>query len=477
MDEKYSKEMEHLFLKYLITYPDLFVRCRIIMSADFFADIENHDIADFLMTYTNEYGDLPSREQILASTGFALEKLTEITKNGDQWFLDKFEEFCRHKALEIAILNSIDLLKDSKYGEVESRIKAAVQIGLVSDLGTDYFHKPDARLRAMLEDNPAMSTGWETVDEKLYGGLNRGDITVFCGQPGSGKSLFLQNICVNWVKMGLNVVYVTLELNEILTAQRLDAMISGYGTKHIMRNIDDTAIRVLGFKKLNNGGALQLKRLTSGSNVNDIRAYIKEYELQTGVLVDAIVVDYLDLMSPATKNISLENMFIKDKYVSEELRNLATELNTLMVTASQLNRSSYDDTIEYDASHIAGGISKVNTSDNVIGIFTTFSMKEAGKYQIQFMKTRNSASTGEKLTLRYDVSSMRITDAPPENTITELGNQLLGSAAPLPSSDSPTSEPKTLSPPEELLVGDGVDDFAEKMQKLHNIVSRNHLDE
>ena len=142
-----------------------------------------------------------------------LEKIKESTKNGDQWFLDIFQEFCRHTALEIAILKSIDLLKDGRYGEVETRIKAAVQLGLVNDLGTDYFYKPDERLRAILEDNPSISTGWETVDEKLYGGLNRGDITVFCGQPGTGKSLFLQNLGVNLIKQGLTVVYVTLELN------------------------------------------------------------------------------------------------------------------------------------------------------------------------------------------------------------------------------------------------------------------------
>lgn len=470
MDEKYTPEMEYLFLQYLITYPDLFIRCRTIMSAEFFSDSANRAVAEFLITYNDEYGTLPVVEQVSAETGKKLVKLTETPPNGDKWFLDKFQEFCRHKALEIAILSSIDLLKETRYGEVEEQVKAAVQLGLVRDLGTDYFYKPDERLKSILENNPSISTGWESVDHKLYGGLNRGDITIFCGQPGTGKSLFLQNLCVNWVKMRLNVVYITLELNEPLTAQRMDAMISGYGTQHIMRNIDDTALRVVNFKRTNNSGAMQLKQLPSGSDINDIRAYIKEYELQSGVQIDAILVDYLDLMSPANKKVSLENMFIKDKYVSEELRNLATELNCLMVTASQLNRSSFDDTIEYDASHIAGGISKVNTADNVIGIFTTFALREAGKYQIQFMKTRNSASTGEKLTLKYDISSMRITDAPPENAITDLGDQLVSSMGDLST--------KALPAPDLIRPGEaGADDFKNQMKQLHDVVSRNKLDD
>jgi hypothetical protein len=102
-------------------------------------------------------------------------------------------------------------------------------------------------------------------------------------------------------------------------------------------------------------------------------------------------------------------LFVKDKYVSEELRNLAMELNTLFVTASQLNRSSVEE-IEFDHSHISGGISKINTADNLIGIFTSRAMRERGRYQIQLMKTRSSSGVGQKIDLEFDVDSLRIRD-------------------------------------------------------------------
>ena len=100
---------------------------------------------------------------------------------------------------------------------------------------------------------------------------------------------------------------------------------------------------------------------------------------------------------------------IKDKYVSEELRNLAMELNTIFVTASQLNRSSVEE-IEFDHSHISGGISKINTADNLVGIFTSRAMRERGRYQIQLMKTRSSSGVGQKIDLEFDVDSLRIRD-------------------------------------------------------------------
>ena len=81
-------------------------------------------------------------------------------------------------------------------------------------------------------------------------------------------------------------------------------------------------------------------------------------------------------------------------FVSEELRNLARELNILFVTASQLNRSAVEE-VEFDHSHISGGISKINTADNVFGIFTSRAMRERGRYQIQAMKTRSSSGVGK----------------------------------------------------------------------------------
>jgi len=102
-------------------------------------------------------------------------------------------------------------------------------------------------------------------------------------------------------------------------------------------------------------------------------------------------------------------LFVKDKYVSEEIRNLAMETQCVTVTASQLNRSAVEE-IEFDHSHISGGLSKIMTADNVIGIFTSRAMKERGRYQIQFMKTRSSSGVGQKVDLEFNMDTLRISD-------------------------------------------------------------------
>jgi hypothetical protein len=202
-------------------------------------------------------------------------------------------------------------------------------------------------------------------------------------------------------------VYVTLELSEDLTSLRTDAMLTNMSTKDIRRDIDTTELKVKMMAK--KSGNYQVKGLPAQSNINDIRSYLKEYQIQTGKRVDFVMIDYLDLLMPISVKVNPNDQFIKDKYVSEELRNLAKELQILMVTASQLNRSAVEE-VEFDHSHIAGGISKINTADNVFGIFTSRSMKERGKYQIQCMKSRSSTGVGQKIDLEYNIETMRITD-------------------------------------------------------------------
>jgi hypothetical protein len=137
------------------------------------------------------------------------------------------------------------------------------------------------------------------------------------------------------------------------------------------------------------------------------------------VKIDALIVDYLDLMMPKNKKVSPSDLFVKDKYVSEELRNFAVDRNCLLATASQLNRASVEE-IEYDHSHIAGGLSKVQTADNVIGIFTSRAMRERGRYQVQFMKTRSSSGMGHKVDLEFDVDTLRIRNLEEEEEKTQF---------------------------------------------------------
>lgn len=363
--------------------------------------------AEFVKTHCDQHKTMPDRAQIAATTGVKLQAVPDLTEGHFDWFLTEFESFTRRQELERAILKSADLLEKGNYDPVEKLIKDAVQISLTRDMGTDYFADPRSRLMALKSNNGQNSTGWPALDRLLYGGFNRGELQIFAGGSGSGKSLFMQNLAVNWAQAGLSGVYITLELSEGLCSYRIDSMMTNTAAKDIFRDLDTVEMKVKMMAK--KAGRLQIKYMPAQSTVNDIRAYIKELQIQNNLKADFLCVDYLDLLMPVSAKVSPNDLFVKDKYVSEELRNLAKELNILFVTASQLNRAAVEE-IEFDHSHISGGISKINTADNVFGIFTSRAMRERGRYQLQLMKTRSSSGVGQKVELEFDIESLRIRD-------------------------------------------------------------------
>jgi archaellum biogenesis ATPase FlaH len=406
--KNYDYEVQKVYLEMMMADAETFVRCQGIFDHTLF-DRKLQDAAEFINTYTKEYNVMPDYETVNASCRTDLKRPEEIKEGHLNWLMDDFEQFTRHKALERAIITSADLLEKSNYGEVESLIKEAVQIGLARDMGTDYFADPRGRLMGLKDKNGQVSTGWETMDRKLFGGFNRGELNIFAGGSGAGKSLFLANLGVNWALQGLNVVYLTLELSEQLVSMRIDSMVTGVSTRNIFRELDDVEMKVKMIGK--KSGMMQIKYMPSGKTTNDIRAYLKEYEIKIDKKVDVLLVDYLDLLMPIGKKISAENLFVKDKYVSEELRNLAMELQCVFVTAAQLNRGAVEE-VEFDHSHISGGLSKIQTADNVFGIFTSRAMRERGRYQLQLMKTRSSSGVGQKVDLEFNIETLRITDLP-----------------------------------------------------------------
>jgi archaellum biogenesis ATPase FlaH len=385
---------------------ETFVRCQGIFDSTLF-DRKLQEAAEFMNMYTKQYNVLPDYEMVNASCRTDLKHPGDVKEGHTNWLMDEFESFTRHKSLERAILKSADLLEQHEYGEVEGLVKEAVQIGLARDMGTDYFLDPKARLMGLKDKNGQVTTGWDSLDRKLFGGFNRGELNIFAGGSGAGKSLFLANLGVNFALEGLNVVYLTLELSEALVSMRVDSMVTGISTRNIFKDLDDVEMKVKMIGK--KAGMMQIKYMPSGKTANDIRAYLKEYEIKAGKKVDVLLVDYLDLLMPIGKKISAENLFVKDKYVSEELRNLAMELQTVFVTAAQLNRGAVEE-VEFDHSHISGGLSKIQTADNVFGIFTSRAMRERGRYQIQLMKTRSSSGVGQKVDLGFDIDTLRIVD-------------------------------------------------------------------
>jgi len=205
----YTFDVQKLYLEMMMADAESFARAQNIFDPASF-DRKLQPIAKFIKDYVEEYKVMPEVDQVNAPHDIKLKTAREIDPAHFNWLLDEFEMFSRHKAMERAILESADLLERGDYAPVEDKIKEAVGISLTRDLGTDYFEDPKGRLEHLKNSNGQISTGWASVDKKLFGGFNRGELNIFAGGSGAGKSLFLQNLAVNWSLAGLNVCYVSL---------------------------------------------------------------------------------------------------------------------------------------------------------------------------------------------------------------------------------------------------------------------------
>lgn len=407
MDNFDNPEKQRLLLSYLISSPDLFAKVQPILVASYF-DPRLKGVATFLSTYYDEYKAVPTPEQIMVETGQAVGHKPTITKAELTYAENEFETFCKNKAMENAIMASPALIAEGKFGDVEKLIKDAISVGLQRNLGLDYFEDPEARLKRLQATGALIPTGWWRLDELLGGGLNRKEMTIFAAPSGVGKSITMSNIARNLTKRKLNGVYISLELAEEVVAKRFDSMFTGIGQLDILKDITKTSIEIISQRE--GHGRLFIKRMPEGSTTAaHIRAYLKEFEMLHGFLPDFLVVDYLDIMGSIQK-VSVENQFIKDKAVAEELRAIANDYNLIMITASQLGRSAQqvETADQLNQGNIAGGISKINTTDNLIAIIQTDQMRAKREYMFKMLKTRSSGGVGSHFYMDFDPISLLI---------------------------------------------------------------------
>jgi archaellum biogenesis ATPase FlaH len=399
-------ENQQLMLNYLVSSNELYTKVSPILK-DSYWDARLKKQFRFIKDYYETYKASPTIDQLKASTGHSFE-LKALSRHEIKFAESELENFCRNSAIEQAIMGAPSLVEVGNFAKVIEEMKDAITISVNRDIGVDYFSDPENRLKDLAATILPIPTGYVKIDEGLGGGLTRKEMLLVLGAPGYGKSISLSNLAKRLMKRKLNGVYITLELSEKVVAKRFDTMFSGIAPSQVLNNITETSIRI--GKEKGNYGKLFIKRMPeSSTNANHIRAYLKEFEIVNGFTPDFICLDYLDLMA-SCQNISAENFFARDKYISEELRSIANDFDLIMLTASQLNRGaqSVESIDDLGQSHIAGGISKINTADNVLAIYPSAQAKARGEMIFKFIKTRSSNGVGNSVTLKFLSSSLTL---------------------------------------------------------------------
>lgn len=369
----------------------------------------------FLQTYFEQYKNVPKAVILKAETGLTLDDVDGLTKEDVKYLGKEIETFCQNRAITEAIIAGPELLSTGDFGKLLENLKTAISVGLQTDIGTNYFEDPQTRILKGLENEAKISTGIPELDDLIGGGIARQELLLFAANSGGGKSMNMLNLAKNFLSQGLHGVYISLEMSEFVVSKRLDSMITKIAQAKLLAEMN-SVVNLLE-KAGSTYGKFVVKRMPENrTNVSHVRSYLQQLEQSTGFKPDFIVIDYIDIMGSVSQ-VTSDNMFVKDKNVTEEVRSLGFDYNAIILSASQLGRQAIESD-RLNQAHIQGGISKINTSDYTIGIKMDDLMKSAGEIYYECLKSRNSENAGKRALLKWDPISLTVSSL--KNKQTEL---------------------------------------------------------
>lgn len=418
-----DEDAQRLYINAMISNPDMFVRVQNLLSPTFF-DPGMAKGVKFLKEYFAEHHSVPASSIFTAATKLPTD-LALLNRTDSEFVAGQIAQFCRFKAVIEQVQKAVGAggyLERGDLGTMVAKFKEASEMGLLADLGINYFENVEARLASYDNEDEVISTGWKSVDDIIGGGIGRQELVLFLAPSGGGKSVGMLNLAHNFMRQGLSGVYISLEMKDTKVTMRTDQMLARMASGMISMNKAEVAHEIHKFHE-QTGVSFHVKRMREGTTrASDIAAYIRELKVRYGFKPDFIVGDYLDIMAPDQKGAG-DSMFLKDKYVAEEFRALNFDENTIGISGSQLGKHATEAIEEGKVIHqgdIQGGSSKTNTADLQISMEKTLAMHEAGIFRFGFPKARNSDATGRRLEMAWNKKSLIISDMEAEKGKLEL---------------------------------------------------------
>lgn len=398
-----------MLLSYVTADNGLWTKVFPILDPKFF-DAENQAVVRFVRDYVTKYKKLPNRLAIKAKTGVLLDSPNDVGEVED-FICDEVEKHCQKRAAIDFAIQISDMTEPGKSHEdlvakVLEGAKAVEQTTIHRDLGYEIHDNMKSELQyAETHDN--ISTGFRFIDRAFGGGITQPSFNLVSAASGDGKSVFLQNLAINYAEMGMNVIFHSLELIRPLIMKRFAAMLTGTSIDEVYKNIDeiDQKAKTLGRTQ----GMIWLNKASmAGTTPLSIASHYHDLCRETDTKWNVVIVDYVDIMYPDIKEIKLDNIHLKDKYVSEGLNTFFHDNDLVGWSASQQVKGAQDDK-DARQSGVSGGGTKVWTMDNLLILKRSTDDMADNKIWAHISKGRSGGSRF-KIPLSFDDKTLRMRD-------------------------------------------------------------------
>jgi len=235
----------------------------------------------------------------------------------------------------------------------------------------------------------------------------------------SHNSMWLQNMAAKMADNGYNVIYITLEMAKYKCIKRLGAMrlkidIGEYDTMSkdstfIKNKINELKTMASSSQLFDGGrvGKLFVKKYpTSDCTVTDLENYIKKFQEVKNIKLDAVIVDYINIMS-IEKGFNLDTMlYLKGKHLAEGLRRLADKCDVAVITATQVDKSVWGAN-DINLDDIPESKAIAEAADSVWAIIRNPAMKKENTYRLKILKLRDGEHHEEQI--KFDFNTKYLT--------------------------------------------------------------------
>jgi replicative DNA helicase len=318
------------------------------------------------------------------------------------------EKFLKEKAVYHTMMSVVDDISknDVDTSKILEKFDKACNITLTTQIGLDLFTDIDMVINDLNSTEKYIPSKWKWLDDKIGGGFleNGRSLYLFAGETNIGKSIFLGNVAVNIAQQGKTVLLVSLEMPELIYAKRLCSSVSKIPLGQLKAECVTLKNQISEYCLENPQSKILIKEFPPATiTAHQLKSFIQKI-IQKGINIDAIVLDYVNLLKPAFGDSSYERI----KNCTEHLRALSYHFNCPVISATQLNREGYEIT-DPGLKTISESIGLAMTGDVILSIWQEDTDKELGVIKMGFMKNRFGPNFGH-CSMRIDYSTLTITE-------------------------------------------------------------------
>jgi replicative DNA helicase len=371
------------------------------IDSSFFADKNIGKVVEGISKFFAERGTVPSVTEIKARLTSEEDKkaLAEVKPKLSQIegpfnkeeLIQNTEKFLKERFVYKTILNVAEKFSDQSFSieEVLVDFEKAYNITLKENLGHWYFEDIDKHVKDLIAVYNPIPTGWKFFDEKTEGGLFPKTLTVFAGQVNVGKSIVLGNISTNMLLADKNVLLISLEMSEFMYSKRISTQLTQIPHGDLKLYTDELKEQLKHIKRNINSKLVVKEYPPKTITVRHIDSFITKLK-HKGFTPDIVVIDYINLIHPIAKNL---NSYESVKEISEHLRALAFKYNIPIVSATQLNRGSFN-TASPGMEGISESIGLAATCDVICSLWQEEEDRELGIINMGMQKNRFGPNFG-----------------------------------------------------------------------------------